>query len=100
MAIIAVDFDGVLCSLEPKPGMRMGLPIEGAIEAMRALKAKGHTLIIFTVRGERPKHVVDWCQYYDIPFDDITRIKPNADLFIDDKAATFSSWDALRDLWA
>jgi len=77
----------------------MGLPVDGAVEAMRALKAKGHVIIIHTVRGDRPKHVMDWLSYYNIPFDDVTNIKPNADLYIDDKAITFKGWEALKSLW-
>jgi len=100
MATIAVDFDNVLCdSNNIKPGMRMGIPTEGAIESMQALKAKGHTIVVFTVRGERPKHVVDWLKYYSIPFDDVTNIKTNFDLMIDDKAISFDSWEKLRSLW-
>lgn len=94
--ILAIDFDGVLCSENVRPGRRMGDPIEGAIEAMQALKVKGYTLIIHTVRGERPKHVVDWLVYWGIPFDDVTRIKPDADLFIDDRAVHFESWADLK----
>lgn len=99
--VLAIDFDGVLCGGDVRPGRRMGDPIEGAIEAMQALKAKGYTLIIHTVRGERPKHVVDWLTYWHIPFDDVTRIKPNASLFLDDKAYQFCGWDddGLKSLW-
>lgn len=100
MAIIAVDYDDVLHNPDAqKPGMRMGLPVEGAIEAMQGMKIKGHELIVFTVRGDRPKHVIDWLRYYNIPFDDVTRIKPDASLFIDDKALTFRGWEKLESPW-
>jgi len=78
----------------------MGLPVDGAVEAMRGMKARGHELIVFTVRGDRPKHVVDWLKFYEIPFDDVTRIKPDASLFIDDKALTFRGWEDLKSLWS
>lgn len=101
MSIIAIDFDNVIHNpASQKPGMRMGLPVDGAVEAMQALKEKGHELIVFTVRGDRPKHVVDWLKFYHIPFHDVTNIKPDAALFIDDKAVTFESWDKLRSLWS
>jgi hypothetical protein len=67
---------------------------------MKALKAKGHTLIIFTVRGNNPKHVRDWLTYYECPFDDVTNIKGNFDLMIDDKCTQFRSWRELESLWA
>lgn len=101
MATIAVDFDGTL--MKPgsqKPGMRLGLPHEGAVEAMQKMKAAGHSLVIFTVRGDRPKHIMDWCQYYHIPYYDVTNIKRNFDLMIDDRCATFrGDWSEFKTLW-
>lgn len=102
MAILAIDFDSTL--MDPKsvkPGMRLGLPSVGAVDAMKKLKAAGHVLIIFTVRGDRPKHVQDWCHYHGIPYDDVTNIKRNFDLVIDDKAVTFrGDWDEFKSLWS
>lgn len=101
MAIIAVDFDSVIHDPTRKgPGMRMGLPLEGAIEAMKGIKANGHTIVIFTVRGDKPKHVMDWLHYYHIPFDDVTNVKKNFDLIIDDKAVHFDGWSNLKGLWS
>lgn len=77
----------------------MGIPIEGAVEAMQALSKAGHTLVIFTVRGNNPKHVRDWLVYYHIPFSEVTNLKANFDLMIDDKAISFDSWEKLRSLW-
>lgn len=101
MAILAIDFDGVIHDPSKKgPGMRLGLPMPDAIESMQRLKARGHQLVVFTVRGDRPKHIMDWCHYHGIPFDDVTNIKRDADLYIDDKAITFTTWDKLSSLWA
>ena len=81
----------------PKPGRTMGPPIEGAKEAMDLLRAQGHRLIIHTVRGGRPKHVEDWLDYYKIPFDVVTDIKVQADVFLDDRAIRFENWkDAIE----
>lgn len=78
----------------------MGLPVDGAIEAMQAMAKAGHTLVIFTVRGNNPKHVRDWLKYYSIPFSEVTNIKNDFDLILDDKACHFTSWGELRSLWA
>lgn len=89
--ILAIDYDNVLHDIKnPIPGKKMGRPMPGAQEAMDDLKSAGHKLIIFSVRGGKPKVIADWCEYYDIPYDEITNIKPNATFFIDDRAITFN----------
>jgi hypothetical protein len=94
--ILAIDFDGVLHDIaNPLPGKRMGAPLPGAVDAMDELHDAGHELIIHSVRGGKPKVIADWCEYYDIPYHSITNIKPNADLFIDDRARQFIAWELI-----
>lgn len=69
----------------------MGEPVEGAPDAMLTLKRQGDTLIIHTNR-ERFQHVEDWLRHFGIPYDEVTNIKPNADVFIDDNAIRFTTW--------
>lgn len=97
---IAIDFDGVLC--DPKnidKGRRMGNPIAGSTEAMITLRKHGHRLIIFTVRGDSPQHVEDWLKYFGIPYDEVTRTKPDdVAFFIDDHAIRFTGdWSSTLD---
>lgn len=94
--ILAIDFDGVLHEKDtPIPGRRMGAPLLGAEAAVTALHKSGHTIIIHTVmattEGGR-QAVIDWLRYYDVPFHDVTATKPNADVFLDDKAIRFTDW--------
>jgi len=95
--VIAVDFDGVIHDFKnPIPHRRMGGPVAGAKEAMERLASMGYHIVIFTVWGGTEagrKTIADWCNYYEVPFDDITNIKPNASYYIDDKAIRFESWD-------
>ena len=97
---IAVDFDGVIHDFKnPVPGRRMGPPIFNAQDALVDLKSKGYEIVVFTVWGdEKGQSVIrDFMNYYNLPFDRITNIKPQADFYIDDKAIRFTSWeDALR----
>lgn len=98
--ILAIDFDGVIHDIKnPLPGRRMGGPIIGAKEALVGFKREGHHIVIFTVRANSEASkmtVIDWLTYYEIPFDDVTNIKINADYYIDDKAIQFISWDDIN----
>ena len=70
----------------------MGPPILGAAEALRGLTMAGHTVIIFSMKGDKPHLIQDWMRYYEIPYNHVTRVKPDADVYIDDKAIRFISW--------
>lgn len=90
--ILAIDLDGVIHNPnDVEPGKKMGRPIEGAQEALENLTDQGHTIIIHTVRGDS-QHVRDWLEFYGLDDYEVTSTKPNADLYIDDKAMKFESW--------
>jgi capsule biosynthesis phosphatase len=111
MSRICIDLDGVIAQLrQPNQTYEDIEPIPGAPEKLKALKAAGHYLIIFTARHMKtcdgnPGRVVarlgkitmDWLEKYDIPFDEIHFGKPWADVYIDDNAFRFTSWEALAD---
>lgn len=94
--ILAVDFDGVIHDFRnPIKGRRMGAPIAGVMEALKLLKSKRYTIVVFTVWGgtdQGQKTIADFMKYYELPYDEITNIKPNADYYIDDKAVRFADW--------
>lgn len=97
--ILAVDFDGVIHNnREPVPGRRMGGPVEGARESINRLMADGHTVIVHSQwgGGDGQKIIADWMRFYGIPYHEITNIKPKADVYLDDKAARFTSWGDFR----
>jgi len=97
LLILAIDFDGVLHDYKhPVKGRRMGAPIPGAKEAMQALRH--NRLIIHTVRGDSPQHIEDWCKYYEIPYHEVTNIKPKADYYIDDHGIKFTNWQEVLPL--
>lgn len=111
MATIAVDFDGVLHDVRPvvRPaGKRMGPPIAGAKQAMQMLHDLGHELIIYTCRARTSNsipastaHVEDWLEYFQIPFDSVTALKPVAAVYVDDHGLYFERWsDALVEILA
>jgi predicted phosphatase len=96
--VIAVDFDGVIHDFKnPVKGRRMGAPIEGTQDALKRLRGLGWKIIIFSVWGGEPKAIKDFMDYYKLPYDSITNIKPQADVYLDDKAVRFTNW---KDVWS
>ena len=88
---LAVDFDRVLHDTDnPVMGRRMGAPMEGAVASMWALRRRGYRLVVFTTNRIAP--VTDWLDYYQVAYDDVTNTKPDADIYIDDKALRHVNW--------
>lgn len=92
----AIDFDGTLRVDESSPY----IPIPLAFETCRQLRDAGHTLYLWTVRGNGDaKHrgvefAVDWCRQQGLVFDGVNHYhlqptdspKLHADIYIDDRA--------------
>jgi hypothetical protein len=97
---IAVDFDGVIHDNRPAAipaGRRMGPPIPGALDAIRALVSGGHTVTIFTARAKGPTEVqavAQWLSFFGFPPNlAITNRKLSQfQVFIDDRAVHFTDW--------
>ena len=106
---ICLDIDGVLCRLrEPGQAYADLNPVPGAIERLRSLKAAGHYLILMTARhmktcggnaglavARQGGTLFAWLEKHNIPYDEIWFGKPWADIYIDDNALRFESWDAI-----
>ena len=100
--VVAVDFDGTLFEYDGwiHPD-HYGEPIDGAKEAMEALREKGFKIMIFTTRGKE-EVVRDALEKYEIPFDyinenphapdgaEISDVKPPANYYIDDRGVHFT----------
>lgn len=103
---IAIDLDGTICPIkEPNQSYSDLEPLPGAAERIRELRAAGHYIIILTARnmatcqsnlGKVMKNVgkltLDWLEKYGIEYDEIYFGKPNAEVYLDDRAVRFSSW--------
>lgn len=91
---IMVDLDGVVCTEERVFDRPLAKPIDGAREGLAALKAAGHTIIIYTARGWAEYRVTkQWLDDHGMVYDAIHMGKPIAHLWIDDRALGFKSWD-------
>lgn len=106
---IVIDLDGTICGIK-EDGQRYEelTPVPGAVEKLKELKASGHYIIIQTARNMATqesnlgkvmrnigKVTLDWLARYDIPYDEIYFGKPNAHLYIDDRAFRFALWKDL-----
>ena len=112
--IIAVDFDGTLCThLYPEIGV-IGGSQQFVIDMVRDLYKKGHIIILWTCRTDCASRqylteAVEWCKVNNIPltyvnehpeYEDqwLPRIsrKLYADFYIDDKSIIFEKDCTIR----
>lgn len=95
--ILAIDFDGVIHDhTAPIKGKRMGEPLSGSKEALDDLIDKGFRIVIYSVKARTPSGnaaVRGWLDYWDMPYHEVTALKPNADVYIDDRAVRHESWN-------
>jgi capsule biosynthesis phosphatase len=106
---ICIDLDGTVCALR-RAGETYAdvLPLPGAVEKIRALKAAGHYLILLTARhmgtcaanvglvvARQGKTLFDWLEKHGLVFDEVHFGKPHADVYLDDNALRFESWESI-----
>jgi capsule biosynthesis phosphatase len=106
---ICIDLDGVICTLRKHDeGYEKLKPVPGAVNGIKDLRDSGYYIIIYTARRMKThsanvgkiladvgKVTLDWLDKYDIPYDEIHFGKPWADVYIDDNAYRFESWDQM-----
>ncbi|MBI3429115.1 MAG: capsular biosynthesis protein [Actinobacteria bacterium] len=104
---ICIDIDGVICELRVADQNYADLePISGATEVIRKLRNDGHYIILQTARHMKTTEsnvgavlarqgmvTLKWLQDHGIEYDEIYFGKPWADLYIDDNALRFTSWN-------
>lgn len=97
---IMVDIDGVICTEERTFERPLAQPIEGAQEAIAALRKAGHTVVLYTGRGwPEYRATKAWLDQHGFEYDGIQMGKPIADIWIDDRAVRFTNWkDTLKQL--
>lgn len=108
---IVIDLDGTICPIKKTGESYKDLPVhEGAVEKIRELRKEGHYIIIQTARnmatcegnlGKVMKNVgkitLEWLENNQVEYDEIYFGKPNADLYIDDRALRFETWDLIKE---
>ena len=105
-----IDIDGTIAELKKDGQSYSTVRLNtGAVEKIKALKAAGHYIILQTARHMKTcngdqgqvvakigKQTLDWLQENDVPYDEIYFGKPYADVYLDDLAQTFTSWDTIE----
>lgn len=106
---IVIDLDGTICELKKEHESYGDVLVKkGAADFIRKLRTEGHYIIIQTARnmatcesniGKVMKNIgkvtLDWLEQNGIEYDEIYFGKPNAHLYIDDRALRFEDWDNL-----
>ena len=93
----AFDFDGVIARYDGFRGKDdVEDPIPEVVEAMRVLKSRGHTIIVYSARGT--DFLRDYFSKHNIPVDYINESpnhhgenpgKPIAHVYVDDRAVCY-----------
>jgi hypothetical protein len=93
---ILVDMDGVICTEQRTFERCLATVIPGAREALEALVAAGHTIVIYSARSwSELKMTKAWLEENKIPHHGIHLGKPVADCIIDDRAMRFNGWKSI-----
>lgn len=106
---ICIDLDGVICELKKGNESYADLnPVPGSVDNIKHLKNEGHYIIIHTARRMKThksnkgrllkdvgKITLDWLEKYNVEYDEIYFGKPWANVYIDDNAFRFETWDKI-----
>jgi hypothetical protein len=89
-----IDLDGTLCTEESPENRPNAKPLPGAVEALRAYRAAGHIVVIWTGRGW-PEYVMTkkWLKENEFEYNELLMGKPIANLIIDDRTRDFEGWE-------
>lgn len=97
---ICFDFDGVIHSFSsPWQGDDVipDSPVQGCKDALAAIKARGVSILIHSVRCRSlkgRKAIAEYMAKHYLVYDEISEHKPVADLYVDDMAMLFTGkWD-------
>lgn len=92
---LAIDFDGVIhrYSRGWQDGSIYDRPMPGARRALVALKRK-FRIVVFSRRAahQGTREIKQWLDRNNIPYDAVTKVKPRARWYIDDRAIRFFDW--------
>lgn len=91
---IVVDLDGTILEERPTPEKPRAVPLPGAVIALNNLYEMGHIIIIHSARANCDLELtLKQLDEYGIKYHHVVLGKPAGDIFIDDRAFTFTDWE-------
>ncbi len=91
---IIIDLDGTICTEEKTYSRSMARPKAGAVFSINKLYDEGHTILIYSARTWMEYEMtMDWLTKNGIKFNQLILGKPVGDIWIDDRAVNFDSWE-------
>lgn len=95
---IVIDLDGTILEERNEQERAKARPLAGAVEAVNALYEMGHTIVIYTARTYRELELtVNQLKRFGVRYHHLVLGKPTADIFVDDRAVSFSDWATVWD---
>lgn len=91
MAVIGLDFDGVLNQMKESTPGEFKPPIDGALHAVTSFISDGFDVWIYTARTDL-KEVRFWLEEHGFPKLVVTNEKLPADIYVDDNGYRFYDW--------
>lgn len=109
---IVIDLDWTICELRKEWQDYSDVRVnKNAVEKIQKFKEEWHYIIIQTARHMETcwgnvwlvqarvwKKTIDWLEEHNIPYDEIFFGKPNWDLYLDDNAKVFTTWEDTSDI--
>ena len=107
---LCIDLDGTICeNKKDNQTYQDVLPMPCAVKRLNEYKEKWYYIIIYTARNMLTHNnnigniianqgpiLFEWLKKHNIPYDELLFGKPVADIYIDDKALKFESWDNIK----
>jgi len=109
--VIVIDIDGTICKEKSKTQSYSDLePRFEVINKILEFRNMDYYIILFTSRNMNTYNnnlglinantadtLFEWLKKYEIPYDEIYFGKPWADVYIDDNAVRFTTWNEIKD---
>lgn len=95
---IVIDLDGTILEEKDQQERSRAAPIPGAVQAVNTLYEMGHTIIIYTARTYRELELtLNQLKRFGVKYHHLVLGKPVADIFVDDRAISFTDWASIWD---
>jgi len=95
---LIIDLDGTICTEERTYSRSLAKPYTGAVESLNKLYDEGNTIIIFTSRTWLEYEMTTaWLKDNKVKYHQLIMGKPIGDVWIDDRALSFKSWDDIME---